>query len=299
MATPPLPDDAARLAALSPSRATPLLLAMARAQAARRRPADLLRQMARDGYVQPAAVDQRLLHRLDGVALDAAPHHPAVALSPVAPLGACSVVGPTSQDRTLSAARGAEVVSDPTNVLALRCAEALAADPRRDVRFCTVHQVLRAQPLPPGKGFTRHFRLFCVVDAGPGRPDDGFEVDAVARHVALFDRLFDGCAAVGARFPDRAARVLTTEDVLGDRVAAALRAALPHVEVQRGPLDAAYYGGLRVMFGARATDGTWLPIGDTGRFDWVAQLTSDARQRFVASGLGLQLIPFRFVPQAG
>ncbi len=68
--------------------------------------------------------------------------------------------------------------------------------------------------------------------------------------------------------------------------------------MQRGPLDAAHYGGLRVVFGARATDGTWIPIGDTGRFDWVAQLTSDVRQRFVAHGLGLQLIPFRCVPEA-
>lgn len=296
MATPPEPPALAALTALTPRQLTPLLLAIARAQAARRRPADLNAQFERDRFVQPLELDARLLHRLDGFALDAADEFQALQLSPVAPLGSCSALAPTSQDRTLSAARGTEVVSDPTNVLALECAARLRREPDRVVRLCAVHQVLRAQPLPPLPGYSRHFRLFVLAEAGPGIADDGFEVDAVARHIAIMDRIFDRCGEIGAAFPERRAVVLAIESrqALADRVSAGLTAALPHVAVARQALESSYYHGLRVMFGASTRAGEFCPIGDLGVFDWVARLTANRRHRLVASGLGLQLIPAVF-----
>jgi len=149
------PRELEALLALPPSETTPLLLALTRAQAARRRPSDLPQQMERDGFFRPAVLDQRMLHRLDGLALDAASEFEAIQLSPVAPLGACSALAPTSQDRTLTAMRATEVVSDPTNVLALECARRLAGAPAADLRLCTVHQVLRAQRLPGRPGPAR------------------------------------------------------------------------------------------------------------------------------------------------
>jgi hypothetical protein len=101
----------------APSGTTPPLLELARRQAGRRTPAELVAQTARDGFVQPSALDQRTPHGLDGLALDAAHALEAVALSPVAPLGACSVLASTAQDRILATTRGGELVSDPTNVL--------------------------------------------------------------------------------------------------------------------------------------------------------------------------------------
>lgn len=290
--------DLEPLLASSPSAATPFLLELARVQAARRRPPDLLAQRERDRLVQPSVLDQRLAHRLDGLALDAAQEFEALLLSPVAPLGVCSALAPTSQDRTLSAGRGTEVVSDPTNVLALECARRLLKDPRQDVRLCTVHQVLRTQPPPPGAGFSRHFRLLALVEAGPARAEDGFEVGAVERQLRVFDRLFDACAALGCAFPGRRAIVRATDrrDVLARRVAERVGRALPHVAVVREPLDLPYYDGLRVAFGADTVRGEFCPIGDLGLFGWVARLTSNRRLRLVAGGLGLQLAPLVFRP---
>src|SRR5690606_37655322 len=93
---------------------------------------------------------------------------------------------------------------DPTNMLALECASRLKAG-ATSVRLSTIHQVLRAQALPPQRGFSRHFRLFALAEAGAARPDDGFEVDAIARQVAVFDRLFDACEAAGHALPARRA----------------------------------------------------------------------------------------------
>src|SRR5262249_24340972 len=158
-------------------------------------------------------------------------------------------LAPMSQDRTLSAARGLEVVSDPTNVLALECARRLARTPDADVRLATIHQVLRAQALPPKAGFSRHFRMFAPAEAGPGRAEDGFEVDAIARHAAVFARVFDASAALGCRVPDRRATIFHDEQraVAAERVCERLARDLPSVELVRERFDSRYYDGLRVL----------------------------------------------------
>ena len=89
------PADLDALLQSSPSDSLPLLLELSRLQAARRRPRDLLTQLERDGFVHASPLDQRLCNRLDALALEAASDFEAVQLSPVAPLGVCSVLAPT------------------------------------------------------------------------------------------------------------------------------------------------------------------------------------------------------------
>jgi hypothetical protein len=286
----------------SPSETRGELLRLLREQAGRRRPADVLAQYRRDGYVMPSMLDQRLANTLDRLALDAAEGFDAVLLSPVAPLGTNSVVAPTSQDRTLSTTRATEVVSDPTNVLALECALRLLASggsaPTPAVRLATVHQTLRAQGVSnPDGAHSQHFRLFALGESGTGLPDDEFEVQAVGDQIRVYDRLFDACErSLPVAFPRRRAIVRVDErgKTLAERVAHRLREVLPHVEVATEPLRSSYYDGLRVGFGAEGRSGEFVEIADLGRFDWVAQLTNDRRNRFVASGFGIQLVPLLF-----
>src|SRR5262249_30965104 len=99
-----------------------MLLEVMRRRAAARTPAEVLAQDRRDRVTRPAPVDQRVAIAIDGHLLAAADGFEALELSPVAPLGVCSTMAPTDQHRVLSALRGTEVSSDPTNVLALECA---------------------------------------------------------------------------------------------------------------------------------------------------------------------------------
>lgn len=295
--SPPMgPADTAlleQLSARAPSENLPLMLALARNQAARRRPADVLRQHATDGFVVPSMLDQRLAHQLDALALAAAPDFEALLLSPLAPLGVCGAVAPSPQDRIVSAIRSTEVVSDPTNVLALECARRLARDPSQHVRLCTVHETVRAQKIPDKKGFSQHFRLFALVDAGPARADHGFEVDAFAELAALHLRLFDMAASLGCNFPDRRATLFVAPHrrAVADRLRARLAGVVPIEETE---LASNYYDGLRLLIGATGKHGEHVPLADIGLFDWMAKLTSNARLRFVASGVGIQLFPIVF-----
>jgi len=271
-----------------------LLLDVFARRAARRSPAELLRQWERDGFVGPAAVDQRTLTALDGHLLAAAAGFEAIELSPLAPLAACSAVGPTSQNKIVSALRGTEVVSDPTNVLALECARRLRAEPEQTVRLVTCHRCVRAQEVPKQPGFAPHFRIVCLATAGREQPDHALTVDALGEHIATHLAAFDRLERHGYAFPDRRVTLLATaaRAPLADRIAAAVGGA----PVVRDVLAHAYYDGLRFQISTRTVDGDDVSLVDGGSFDWLGTLTSNRRLVFIASGMGAQLAAVRCRP---
>jgi hypothetical protein len=278
---------------LPASRLWSLLLEVVEARATVRRPAALMEQWERDRFVQPAGVDQRVQLAVDSHLLAAVPEFEGIELSPVAPLGVCAAMGHASQNKVLSALRGTEVVSDPTNVMALECARRLRADPTTRVRLATVHRCVRAQSIPPIKGFAAHFRIFCLASAGMERQNHAFVVDAIVEQMGGMLRALDVLEQHGYAFPNRRITVLTTADktAVGDRIELQLGSA----GVTRATLDHAYYDrGVRFQISARSNEGVDIPLIDGGAFDWLAKLASHRGATYVASGLGAQLVPLLF-----
>jgi len=277
---------------LPASRLWSLLLEVVEARAVRRSSSALVEQWDRDRFVQPGNVNQRSLLDVDRHLLAAASDFEAIELSPVAPLGVCSIMGRTSQNKVLSALRGTEVVSDPTNVLALECARRLRRDPATVVRLATSHRCVRAQEIPKVRGLTANFRIFSLVSAGLERQNHAFVVEAVAEHMTVMLNALDALEQHGFVFPDRRISVWATEEktALGDRIVAAIG----QPAVARAVLEHPYYHGLRFQITARSSDGVEMPLIDGGAFDWVAKLTSNRRAVYVASGLGSQLVPLLF-----
>ena len=277
---------------LSGSAFQSLLLEVMHARASARSAKDLVAQYGRDPFCVPAPVDLRAMLAIDSHLLAVAERFEAVELSPVAPMGSCSVVAPTHQNRVLSALRSTEVVSDPTNVLALECALRRRARPQVDLHLATSHRVVRAQPVPRHPGYAQHFRLFVLGSAGIERKDHAFTIETVALHVhtilAGLSRLEQHGYALGRRRVE----ILATpqRQRLGDRLAELL-------EADRHLLEHPYYsGGLRYRIWVAGPDGEELPLADGGTFDWLSQLSSNRRAVFVGSGLGSQLIALRLGP---
>lgn len=271
---------------------TSLLLDVAFHRAYAGRPADLVAQHRADRFCAPAPVDQRTLHAVDGHLLAAAEAFEAVELAPVTPLGACARVAVSDQRRVVSTTRATEVVSDPTNVLALECAARLRAGPD-PVHLATSHRVVRAQPLPDVPHYRAHFRMFALASAGREAVDHGFTAAAVALHVHTLLAALDRLEGAGYRFGARRVEILATpaRATLAARIAAAIGGAPATV----GELDHLYYsGGLRHRVWVTAADGVEVPLGDGGTFDWLHRLAGNARLAFVASGLGSQLVPLAF-----
>jgi hypothetical protein len=268
-----------------------LLLGVLARRAEGRAPAELLRQWEQDRFVQPAFIDQRTLNALDGHLLAAAAGFEAIELSPLAPLGSCSAVGLASQNKTVSALRGTEVVSDPTNAMALECARRLRQDPRQIVRLATCHRCVRAQAFPKLPGYAAHFRLFCLATAGRERRDHDFVVEALAEQIATHLAALDRLERHGYGISDRRVKILATAARAGlaERIAATVRGA----PVTRESLEHPYYDGLRFMINVRDPEGQDLFLSDGGAFDWLRKLTSNRRLTFVASGMGSQLVAYR------
>ena len=266
-----------------------VLLEVLRARARERSPADVLAQYRRDRFVTPANVDLRESVAIDAHLLAAAADFDALELSPVTPLGTSSTVGLSDQNRVLSALRATEVVSDPTNVLALECASRMRAAPG-PFHLATSQRVIRAQPVPKLPGYAQHFRIFVLASGGIEARDHAFTVDTLVHHVATLHAALDRLEQHGYAFGARRVDVLATPEraVLGDRIAA-------RVGGTRKLLEHAYYsGGLRYMLWVTAPDGREIPLGDGGSFDWLTKLAANRRAVFVGSGLGAQLISALF-----
>lgn len=285
----------ARLASgLSGSELTSLLLEVLRIRARARTPAEVLAQQGRDRFCLPAHTSLRTSVAIDARLLEAAAAFEALELSPLAPLAACSAVSPTDQHRVVSTARGTEVVSDPTNVLALECARRLRGGAGAAVHLCTSQRVVRAQAPPAKAGHAAHFRLFALASGGLEAQGHAFTVEALALHITT---LLAGLLALerdGYRLGARRLELRATpaRAALAGQLQALVE---PVVPVSRSALEHPYYsGGLRYLLWVTAPDGEELSLGDGGAFDWLQRLNSNRRLAFVASGLGAQLVPVRF-----
>lgn len=251
-----------------------------------------MRQWREDGFTRPAPVDQRTALELDRVLFEQAHAFEAIELSPLAPLASCAAMGPTSQNKVVSALRGTEVVADPTNVLALEAAQRLRRDPGAIVRLATSHRCVRAQPVPPRSGFARHFRLFCLASAAIEQVDHGFVISALAEHVTTHVAAIDRLESLGYTIPPRQVSVLASarRAELGDRLAERLQP----LAVTRAELTHSYYDGLRFRVDIADGFGADVPLVDGGCFDWVRPLLSNRRAAFVASAIGSQLVAVMF-----
>ena len=248
---------------LTPADLRTLLLGVARARAASVTPAGVVRQWRSDRFVRPSAADPRALARVEARLWGLLPETFAgVELSPVAPLGTCSSVATVDQNRVLSTTRGTEVVSDPTNALAVE-----AAVRRRDgasrVDLAACHRVVRAQAID-GPGLSAHFRLFALVSSARDTGTWRTEVAMLADHVRFWR----------AAVPD--ARIGVTG--YGDRrVVDALRAEVPVEEDADRTQGTGYYtAALSITAGD-------LNLGDGGVVPWTASLLGDAKERCVVS----------------
>jgi hypothetical protein len=268
---------------LSPADLRTLLLDVSRRRASAVTPARLLHQWRQDRYVRPTAIDPRALWQLEARLWAMLPDEFAgLEISPVAPLGTSSVLGPVSQDRVISTTRGSEVVSDPTNVLALEAAvrrKQSASDTA--VHLASCHRVLRGQPFDV-PGFFQHFRLFALVTSARDRGSGVTEAAVLTTHLRFWSR------ALSELLPGRRAAVRFTVfgfpplgERMRDTVLPALEPLPERVTIGEDPARErarGYYerGAIRIDV---TGDAGWEEVGDGGFTDWTAQLLSDSKER--------------------
>lgn len=277
-----------------------LLLAVHRRRAGRLTPAQVLARFEADTYVRPADARMFDLLELECHACDVLPGgFETLVLSPVCPLGTVAAVAPIDQNRVLTTSRGTEIVSDPTNVLALEAALRRRARRPRDgtnlVRLATAHRPLRAQRFE-ASGARRHFAQFALCTAGRDQGSHAFETAALLEHVAFHLRLV---AASGDRHGLSSVRAALTAfhdarplvEAIRREVVEPLATAFPDADVvldQRRDGGRGYYAAVALRVTAETAAGTRVELADGGSTSWTAQLLADRKERLMISGIGTE-----------
>ncbi len=297
-----LPGIADRLAGSLPaSDLQSLLLAVTRRRAADVRPSSLLDRYERDRFVRPGAVAPAVLRELERRAEAGLPRgFEELALSPVTPLGTVAALTSVEQNSVLATTRGSEVVSDPTNVLALECAvrrRALLRVTRASserVRLAATHRALRAQVWDDPR-FSQHFSLLGLCTAGRDEGAFRFELETLLEHTRFYLRLLSGLGDLG--LPARGLHAALTpigpgrEEDLMRSVIAPLAAEFPDavVELDRERTRAlGYYSGACLRVALEDPSGGELELVDGGFTDWTQQLLGNRKERLLISGIGLE-----------
>jgi len=273
-----------RLAALSGSDFTTVMLEVVGRRAARETPASVLRRYRHDRFVRPGGAPWRSARRAEDILLGCLPPDTEVVpLAPLVPLGTHSALATVSQHKVVTAIRACEVAADPTNALALEAAVRRAGEPQETVRLAAVQRVVRAQRFPDG--WSAHFGLFATVTAGRDRGSRLFEEASIAEQLRF------AVAALRTAGVARVQVALTPLSEAGEGIAAAAAVALATEPAEiitdhdraggRG-----YYRDLCFKVNA-LVGGTSSEIGDGGFTDWTARLLANAKERLLIAGYGL------------
>jgi len=286
-----LPVDARRAleVELPPSDLRSLQLDLARTRAAEVTPADVMRQWDHDRFVRPSSADPRELQRVEARLWDLLPDRfRGVELSPVVPLGTCSAVSPVDQNQVVSTVRGTEVLSDPTNALAVEAAHRRRREPGDRVDLAACHRILRAQ-LFSGSAQFAHFRLFALVSSARDRGSGRTEADLLIEHLRYWQSVLADLVGHG-----RPALTYTNfaDGVVAERIADTVLPALDDgpVPVRPDPTRTqgrGYYTSAALRLVLEDGD-SYSDFGDGGFTDWVATLTGNAKERSLTSCVSVE-----------
>ena len=281
-----------KLLSLSRADLNSLLLELFQRQTDRLTPAEMLKAYQSNRFSVPSEADPARFHALEAQLLTAAQDMDieTVLLSPSAPLGSCSVFGCVDQYNVVSALRGTETLSDPSNMLAV-----IIADKLRRKATCNIHplhyatttRVVRAQAFE-GKGFFAHFGLYCMVSSGRDTGSYASEKELLEKHLLFYKKMLQTQFNTKLSIVLRKRRGYKDIDGFFEQMTEAVRTMFPDTPLSFdfNDMDNKYYQGINFKIMMETAD--WpMEIGDGGFVDWMQQMLGSKKERCLISGIGL------------
>lgn len=276
---------------LSGSQINSILLAFFKKLAGRNRPTDLVKQFAQNRFVQPANIDTITYKALELECLQLAQAHTyiPVTLSPLTPLGTSSVVASVNQNNVVSALRGTEVVSDATNVLALKIAlEYKKQNINNDdiARYAATHRHVRGQYFT-NPAYTAHFGVFCLASGGFDKGNYAFELQQLIEHLTIHFSLLatkfkkeDLLIKIYFRKENALLRQLVETNLVKEKYSFQIVE-----DYQKGD----YYEVIqfKIFLNYRGME---LDLADGGTVNWTQKMIPNQKHRLFISGCGLELV---------
>lgn len=268
-----------------------MLLELFRLKTQKITPAELMQKFDENRFVLPANVDPLVMKEMELDWLKMAQHEnfKPIILSPLAPLGTCSAVGHVDQNNIVSATRGTEVVSDATNVLALKIASDIRSGKASEeiIKYATVHRHVRGQHFE-NPNFTAHFNMLCLASGGLDTGSYAFELSQLNAHLSLLYHILTKSFSeedLTIRFYLKKGSDMFKEKLLEcERYFWSNR----HVELIEDQ-EHEYYK--LIQFKIFLNNGKHqLDLADGGLVDWTKSLLSNNKHRMFISGVGMELV---------
>jgi len=282
-----------KLSALPNADFNSLLLEIFQSRARGKTPTETVKAFQANRFSVPSALDPVAYHVLETAFLSAAQKFDIkpVLLSPAAPFASSSVFGCVSQNNVVSAVRGTEIVSDPTNMLAIIIAEKLKhkkVENTTPIHYCTTARVLRAQAFPNTGRHFAHFGIFCIVSSGKDSGSYGCERALMQKQLSFYKELLWDKYGANLSIVFRKRRGYPDADGFLDRMAELMKNVFPelHLSFDLEHEDSNYYKGIHYNI-IMERNGDKIEIGDGGFVDWMQKMTNNKRERCLISGISL------------
>jgi hypothetical protein len=255
------------------------------------KPSGIVHQFRNNRFVYPSEVDTLQMRKteLEYMTYISVKGYKPVTLSPLAPLGTCSLMGYVDQNNVISTIRGVEIVSDATNVLALKIVEDQQNDRDKDsiYRYVTAHRHVRGQ-IPPNPEYSAHFSLICLASGGYDTGDFKFELNQLNEHITIIYTLLSekyGTDNLLLRFYLKKDSKYFREKITMGREFFWNDKNVEIIEDQ----DKGYYRLLqfKIFF---ISNETKYDLADGGFVDWTQRFTGNKKLRLMISGIGVELI---------
>lgn len=269
-----------------------LFLEISKAQTNKLTPTNILKSYRSNRFVAPSALDSTAFYQLeaDMTRKAKADGIEPVLLSPVAPLGSCSVFGCVDQRNVVSATRGCEVLSDTSNMLAIYLADKIGSgdiDNKNGVHVCSIDRVTRAQAFE-GAGCFAHFGVFCIVSSGKDTGSYSCEVDLLTKQLSFYREFFKAGYDADMTVVLRKRSGYTDKDGFFAKMLHLMQQQLPDVPITTDDshVDNNYYKGINFkMYMHKKTE--TIEVGDGGFTDWTQKMLGNKKERCLISGLGV------------
>lgn len=286
------PELIEQLSSLSQSDLNSLFLEINKAQTNKLTPTDILKSYRSNRFVVPSALDPIKYYQFeaDNNGKAKAVGIEPVLLSPVAPLGSCSVFGCVDQNNIVSATRGCEVLSDTSNMLAIYLADKIGRgeiDNKDGIHVCSTDRLTRGQAFE-GKGSFAHFGIFCIVSSGKDTGSYSCEVNLLTKQLSFYCEFFkegydaDITVVLGKRGGYKDA------DGFLAKMLHYMQLELPDIpiKIDESKVDNNYYKGINFKIYMHTKSET-IEIGDGGFTDWTEKMLGNKKERCLISGIGV------------
>jgi len=287
-----------KLVALPKSDLNSLLLRANQIHANDTGPVDIVKAFNTNRFSTPSEIDPVKYHAFETELLSLAQKNniKAVLLSPAAPLASCSAFGCVDQNNVVSATRGVEILSDPTNMLAIIIANKLKNKEvcnKTPLHYCATARVLRAQQFPNSKKYTSHFGVFCIVSSGKDSGSYACEKNLLVNQLSYYKQLLLEKYNAKLTITLRKRSGYIDNGGFFDSMTQLFANELPDIPISfdLDHEDNNYYKGVNFQL-FMENENESIEIGDGGFVDWMQKMTGNKKERCLISGIGIDRLMF-------